>query len=141
MLTFQLIYNVYGEPQGKARPRFTRTGRAYTPKKTMQYEDEIRIAAQSAMGPTDILETPLSVYIYCNFPIPPSYSKKRRQDCLNGVERPTKKPDLDNIAKAFCDAMNGIVYRDDSQVVSLHVTKRYDTIASVHVCIREELAL
>ena len=35
--------------------------------------------------------------------------------------------------------MNGVVYKDDVQVVSLHVTKRYDTIGSVQVCVREEL--
>lgn len=140
-MTFQVIYSVYGIPQGKGRPRFTRQGRAYTPKKTMDYEEEIRLMAQKAMGSTELLETPVSVYVYCNFPVPQSYSKKRTEACLKGSERPTKKPDLDNIAKAFCDAMNGVVYKDDSQVVSLHVTKRYDAIASVHVCVREELEL
>jgi Holliday junction resolvase RusA-like endonuclease len=59
--------------------------------------------------------------------------------CLNRSDRPTKKPDADNICKAVCDAMNGIVYKDDAQVVSLHFTKRYNTIASIHVCVKEEL--
>jgi Holliday junction resolvase RusA-like endonuclease len=138
-MTFQVIYSVYGIPQGKGRPRFTRQGRAYTPKKTMDYEEEIRLMAQKAMGSTDLLETPVAVYIYANFPIPDSYSKKRKEQCLSGKEKPTKKPDGDNICKAFCDAMNGVVYKDDAQVVSLHFTKRYDAIASVHVCVREEL--
>jgi Holliday junction resolvase RusA-like endonuclease len=50
-----------------------------------------------------------------------------------------KKPDIDNVAKCFLDAMNGIVYKDDSQVVSLHVTKEYGTVGMVEVMVREEL--
>ncbi len=137
-MTFQLIFSVEGDPIGKQRPRFTKTGRTYTPKKTSDYEGMIADKAMVAMGPVTPLETPVAVYIYINHAIPASYSKKRKEACLNRFERP-KKPDLDNVAKAYLDAMNGIVYKDDVQVVSLHVTKRYDTIASVHVCVREEL--
>jgi Holliday junction resolvase RusA-like endonuclease len=113
-------------------------GRTYTPKKTSDYESQIKAQALSAMGSAEPLETPVAAYIYINHAIPASYSKKRKEACLSRLERP-KKPDLDNVAKAYLDAMNGIVYKDDVQVVSLHVTKRYDTIASVHVCVREEL--
>jgi len=136
-MSFQLIFSVEGDPVGKQRPRFAR-GRTYTPKKTVEYEKKIADKAREAMGSSEPLETPVAVYIYANHAIPASYSKKRRADCLNHLERPNK-PDLDNTAKAFLDAMNGIVYKDDVQVVILHVTKRYDTIASVHVCVREEL--
>ena len=136
-MSFTVIFNIEGNPVGKARPRFAK-GRTYTPKKTVAYEKKIADKAREAMGSSDPLETPVAVYIYANHAIPASYSKKRREACLNGLERPNK-PDLDNTAKAFLDAMNGIVYKDDVQVVSLHVTKRYDTIASVHVCVREEL--
>lgn len=136
-MSFQLIFNVEGDPVGKQRPRFSR-GRTYTPKKSVDYEKQIADKAREAMGSSEPLETPVAVYLYVNHAIPASYSKKRHADCLNRLERP-KKPDLDNTAKSFLDAMNGIVYRDDVQVVSLHVTKRYDTIASVHVCVREEL--
>lgn len=137
-MTFQLIFSVEGNPVGKQRPRFTKMGRTYTPKKTSDYESQIKAQALSAMGPAEPLETPVAVYIYINHAIPASYSKKRKEACLSRLERP-KKPDLDNVAKAYLDAMNGIVYKDDVQVVSLHVTKRYDTIASVHVCVKEEL--
>lgn len=136
-MTFQVIYSVEGDPVGKQRPKFAR-GRTYTPKKTVYYEKQIADKARSAMGSSEPLETPVSVFIYINHAVPASYSKKRREACLNRLERP-KKPDLDNCAKAYLDAMNGIVYKDDVQVVSLHVTKRYETIASVHVCVREEL--
>lgn len=138
-MTFQTTFSVYGEPQGKARPRFTRTGRAYTPQKTASYEDEIRHMAKAAMGSSDPLETPMAVYCYITLPVPQSYPKKRAEACLNGFERPTKKPDIDNIAKAFLDGMNGIVYLDDKQVVSLHVTKVYGSPACVNILVKEEL--
>ena len=137
-MTFQVLFNIYGDPVPKKRPRFTKTGRTYTPKETMTYEAEVAKMAKSAMGSTDPLETPVGAFIYINYAIPPSYSKKRREACLNRSERP-KRHDIDNVAKAVLDACNGIVYIDDVQVVSLHVTKRYDTVASVHVLFREEL--
>jgi Holliday junction resolvase RusA-like endonuclease len=137
-MTFQLIFSVEGDPVGKQRPRFTKTGRIYTPKKTSEYEGMIADKAMMAMGTATPLETPVAVYIYINHAIPASYSKKRKEACLNRLERP-KKMDIDNVCKCVLDAMNGIVYVDDRQVVSLHATKRYDTISSVHVCVREEL--
>jgi Holliday junction resolvase RusA-like endonuclease len=138
-VTFQVLFNIYGDPVPKKRPRFTKTGRTYTPKETMTYEAEVAKMAKTAMGSTDPLETPVAVYIYVALPIPPSYSKKRSEACLTGFEKPCKKPDLDNLVKSVLDGMNGIVYQDDCQIVSLHATKRYDSVASVNVLVREEL--
>ena len=95
--------------------------------------------AKAAMGITEPLETPIAAYIYISMPVPQSYSKKRSKDCLDGFERPTKRPDTDNIVKAFLDACNGIVYKDDAQVVSLHATKVFGETASVQVLFKEEL--
>lgn len=136
-MTFQLIFNVEGDPVGKQRPRFSR-GRTYTPKKSVDYENLIADKAREAMGTAEPLETPVAVYIYINYKVPASYSKQRRANCLAGIERP-KVNDIDNVCKSVLDAMNNIVYLDDKQVVSLHATKRFDTIASVHICVKEEL--
>ena len=137
-MTFQVIFSVEGNPQGKARARFTKTGRAYTPKKTVDYENEIAIKAKQAMGSSEPLKTAVAVYVYANYKVPASYSKQRRSDCLAGVERP-KVNDIDNVCKSVLDGMNNVVYVDDKQVVSLHATKRFDTIESVHVLVKEEL--
>ena len=139
-MTFQVIFSVYGNPVPKKRPRVTRFG-AYTPKESLAYEGEVAHMAKAAMGSTDPLETPIAAYIYINYAVPPSFSKKRREACLNGSERPMGQNlgDIDNVAKQILDACNGIVYLDDKQVVSLHCTKRYDAIASVHICMKEEL--
>jgi Holliday junction resolvase RusA-like endonuclease len=136
-MTFQVTYSVEGDPVGKQRPRFSR-GRTYTPKKTVDYETIIASKASQAMGSSEPLQTPLAIFIWISHAIPASYSKKRKEACLNGLDWP-KKPDLDNVAKGYLDAMNGIVYKDDVQVVKLRVSKRYDTDSRVDVLVREEL--
>ena len=59
------------------------------------------------------------------FPVPNSYSKKKRGECIAGLIKPTAKPDIDNVVKAALDAMNGVVYADDKQVFEVIVSKRY----------------
>lgn len=85
------------------------------------------------------LETPVSVYLYFRLPIPKSHPKKRQEACLSGFERHTKRPDLDNLAKSVLDGLNGVIWQDDSQIVSLHLTKVYASAPGVDVYIREEL--
>lgn len=141
-MTFQVMFQVEGTPIGKGRPKFARRGNfvsTYTPTKTRDYEELIRDAAKIAMGSTEPIETPVVACIYIIVPIPASYSKKRSAACLDGSERPCKKPDIDNIIKAYLDAMNGIVYKDDTQVVSLHATKVYGTVGMVEVMVQEHL--
>lgn len=138
---FSLTFHVDINPVPKGRPRFSKVGgfmRSYTPKKTSDYETEVRTQAQAVMT-REPLETPLAVYLYFRLPIPGSYSKKRQEACLKGLERPTKKPDIDNLAKSVLDGINGVIWRDDSQIVSLHITKVYSSQPGVDVLIREEL--
>ena len=137
-----LHFHIDGDPVPKGRPKFTSIAgfmRTYTPKKTVDYELTVRAAAKAAMGPTDLLETPVGVYLYIRLPIPKSHSKKRKDACLSGQEKPIKKPDIDNLAKSILDGMNGVIWKDDAQIVSLHVTKVYASGAGVDVLIKEEL--
>lgn len=141
-----LTFVVPGEPQGKDRPRFARRGKSistYTPKETHSYERLVRYCAVSAMREKRIrpITVSVSLTIKAYFKIPNSYTKKRREDCLNGDERPSKKPDSDNIAKIVLDGLNPKMkrskvlhkmvclqqglYLDDKQVVSLSVEKWY----------------
>jgi len=141
-MTMQVCFTVEGEPKGKGRPRFRRTKnfvQTYTDAKTKSYEQQIKDAATRAMGESEPLETPLSVFLYVRFSVPKSYSKQRTKDCLSGKEKPTKKPDIDNIAKSHLDAMNGIVYKDDVQVIFISVKKIYSAITGVDILVREEL--
>jgi len=135
-----IVFDVPLEPKSKGRPRFSRHGKftkVYTDQATLDYETAIQVCAGKAMGSQKPLETPLSVFLYIRLPIPLSYSKKRTEACLSGSERPAKKPDIDNVAKAFLDAMNGTVYLDDTQVVELNIKKVYSAVAGVDVAIME----
>jgi Holliday junction resolvase RusA-like endonuclease len=137
-----VMFNVPGKPKGKGRPRFARRGnfvKTYTDSKTADYEAQIKVAATAAMGSSEPLESPVSVYLYIRVPIPASASKKAKKAMLSGEVRPTKKPDIDNIAKSYLDALNGIVYLDDTQVISLHCTKVYSSDPGVNVMVREEV--
>ena len=141
-MSFMVMYIVYGEPVGKGRPRFARRGNfvsTYTPQKTKSYEDEIRMMAKGAMGSSEPLDTPVTVAIYIRVGMPTSFSKQKRKDALENIVKPTKKPDLDNIAKCFLDAMNDIIYLDDKQVTNLHVTKVYAETPAVEVMVKEDL--
>ena len=141
-MTFMVNFMVLGTPVPKGRPRFARRGKfvsTYSPKTTVDYESKVSESAKIAMGASEPLETPVGAYIYITLPVPASYSKKRTEACLSGQERPTKKSDIDNYCKAIFDGMNGIVFVDDSLVVSLHATKVYGTIGMVEVMVKEEL--
>lgn len=141
-MTLAVTFKVEGTPVPKGRPRFARRGKfvsTYSPKTTVDYESKVAEAARQAMGSQEPLEGPVAAYIYITLPIPASYSKKRTQACLSGEERPTKRSDIDNFCKAIFDGMNGVVFSDDSQVVSLHSTKVWGTVGMVEVLVKEEL--
>jgi hypothetical protein len=141
-MTFQITFTVDGEARGKGRPRFARRGnfvQTYTDDRTRTYEDHVRESAKRAMGATEPLETPVSLSIYIRVSVPKSYSKKRTKNCLDQIERPTKKPDNSNVLKSIEDSCNGVIYKDDSQIVDSHTRKVYSSVAGVDVFIREEL--
>lgn len=115
-----------GTPTAKGRPRFSRaSGRAYTPAKTAEAELGIKVIAALAMAGAAPFNGPLCVQMHAYFPVPASWSRKKRDAALTGVMRPTGKPDCDNLLKIL-DALNEIVWRDDAQVVDARVTKGYD---------------
>jgi Holliday junction resolvase RusA-like endonuclease len=141
-MTFVIHFHVEGIPKPKKRPRFRQFNgivQSYTDKGTREYEDHVRLTSQTAMGTTEPIETAVGVYMYIRLPIPKSHSKKRTEDCLEGREKPIKKPDIDNLAKSLLDGMNGVVFKDDSQIVSLHCTKVYSSEPGVDIMVREEL--
>ena len=131
---------IYGEPVGKGRPRFNGCGkyvRTYTPDKTVRYEKLVKSAYKEQAENYSFGDAPLRVNITAFFAPPKSATKAKRAKMLNGELYPTKKPDADNIAKIICDALNGIAYNDDSQIVRLTVNKIYSETAYVTVDISE----
>lgn len=104
-----------GMPVAKARPRFS-NGHTYTPSKTTNYEYKV---AQLYEGPK--IEGPVMLDIGFFFPIPKSWSKKKKENPPTF----TKKPDIDNLLKAIMDGLNGVAWDDDSQVNRVSMFKGY----------------
>lgn len=122
---------IMGPPAGKGRPKFTRKGHAFTPEHTRAAEKQIAWTAKSEMGSRAPMEGPLMLNFRAIYVIPKSWPKQKQMDALLGRIRPTSKPDIDNVQKLLCDAMNGIVYRDDSQIVHVECDKRYGANPSI----------
>jgi len=139
-MSFMVTFKVDADPVGKQRARYAKRGnfvQTYTPDKTRNYESLIKEAAIEAMGASEPLETPVTLYLYIRAPIPKSLPKKRIEACLNGLDKPIKKPDASNVLKSVEDAMNGVVYKDDSQIVNIHVSKVYNSQSGVDICVKE----
>lgn len=124
------------------RPRATRSGkgiRLYDPKKTTDYKMLVNIKAkeQWRSGPLEgALEVKLDIYMQ----IPKRTSKKRTIMKEQGAIRPTVKPDIDNYTKGILDALNGVTWKDDSQIVNLIANKYYseNPRVEIEVCTHED---
>lgn len=129
-------FTVPGQPVGKGRPRIGKIGphaRMFTPEKTANYEGLVAYAARAAMGGLDLLDGPCSVTLDIVCQIPASWSQKKQLQAQLGRILPTTKPDIDNVEKAIFDALNGVVWRDDVQVVRVMKAKRYGGVPGVTV--------
>jgi len=141
---------IMGEPVAQGRPRFsTASGfvRAYDPAKSKDYKQYVRLAASQQMEGNSPMEGALSLSIVVYRGLPASWSKIRTGEALRGALRPTTRPDLDNYVKGIKDALKGVVWADDSQVVSYREPfgKWYSTKPRIVIEVRpvegEQLAL
>lgn len=125
---------VPGQPQGKGRARFG-NGRTYTPAKTVAYEGLIAYAGQQVMQDFQrtLIEGPIYLTVTAYFAFPKSMSAKKRQAKL--VHWHTARPDGDNILKAACDGLNGIVWKDDCQVAFAKIAKEYADVPRLEIIV------
>lgn len=130
-------FEILGKPVAKARPRMTRKGFVYTPRGTTNYESLIRYTFQSKFPNHKPYEGLLEANITAIFDIPKSYSKKKTKELLETHNNYDHKPDCDNLAKIVLDSLNGIAYKDDSQITILHINKEYGVQPKVIVEIKE----
>lgn len=127
------IFKIPGEPVAKGRPRVTRYG-TFTPEKTLNYETLVKEMYAVTYGQT-MLDGELDIDVKLFFQIPKSASKKKQELMELGKIRPTKRPDIDNCLKIITDALNGIAYKDDSQIVQATVSKYYSNTPRAEVII------
>lgn len=123
-----LQFTIPGKVVAKQSFRYTRDGRKYINSDVKNYANWVRLCFKDTHPehlPSVFFEKALIIVISAYFEVPKSYSKKKRDMCLTGHIRPTVKPDTDNISKNIKDALNGIAYPDDKQVVEERISKFY----------------
>ena len=130
-------FTVTGDPVPKGRPRMSRCGHAYTPERTRKAEK--RIADAFRRLDADPFESAVSIRIECVFTPPRSWSKRNKAAAIDGAIKKCSKPDVDNLAKTVCDALNGIAWLDDSQIVRMSAVKRYGSESYTTVKISEDV--
>ena len=128
-------------PQPKLRPRFAIVHghvETYTPAKTKVFEAYVAAYYKKMTeGYKFDQGTPLAVTILFAMPVPSSKTKKTKKDMIDGRIQHTVKPDLDNLSKALLDALNGVAWHDDSQIVQLNVQKIYSEQPHIFLSIHE----
>ena len=102
-----------------------------TPEKTVLYENLVKLCWDEQCG--TYTEKPLYAIVSIFYSIPKSTPKKNIEPMLAGKIRPCKKPDIDNIIKIIFDALNGVAYKDDTQIFEVNATKAYGEQARVEV--------
>ena len=131
-------FEVVGKVVGKERPRVNlNSGIVYTPNKTKEYEFYIQQSFKIKYPKHEQINGRVSVDIIAFLQIPKSTSKKMKEEMLNGNISPTKKPDLDNIAKSVLDAMNKFIIIDDNQVSKISIEKKYAEEEKLLIRIKE----
>lgn len=128
MEKIEVQFVIDGNPVPKSRPKFTKSGHTYTPKKTKDYERLVGQSAWVSMAKNKIQmsKSPVHLEMIAYMPIPKSWSRRKKFQALAGALRPNR-PDIDNLLKAVLDGCNKIIYNDDSQVYSIWAKKVYET--------------
>lgn len=119
-------YTILGIPRPQGRPRFARIGnfvKTYEQKEDTHYKENV--SAQLVAQKPDFLEGAIGIHVVFHLPRPKTLPKK--------VIHHIKKPDVDNLMKGLMDACKGILWKDDTQVVMLTVTKIYGEIPRVEM--------
>lgn len=136
-------FEIIGATVGKSRPKFSTVhgfAQAIKPKDDVIYENLVKLSfQQSKSGDYDLFDKPIKMKIEAFFDIPKTFSKKRTIEAAEGRISPQKKPDVDNIAKIICDALNKVAYKDDTQIVELTIIKKYAVEPKVKITLEEYL--
>ena len=110
--------------------------KSYADPKTVNYETFIREMFCVAYPGFVPLEGSLDVEVKAFCGMPKSVSKKKRELMESGEMKPAKRPEPDNLAKVMLDALTGLTFKNDSQVVRLLVEKSYSDRPRVEVEVR-----
>lgn len=132
----EIKFTIDGPVQAQGRPRFGNR-RAYDPKSSKDYKSHVQATAIN-YSLESLIETAIELHVDIYWQRPKKYSKKKSLLQFKDDLRPTTKPDLDNLVKGIKDGMTGTLWKDDSQIVSLHVHKYYSEEPRAEVKVRFE---
>lgn len=138
------VFNKDGVPRAKGRPRAV--ARAFigasgqpeaivnlvTPSETREAEEAIKAAFVRKHPGHKPFTGPVMLRFTAIFETPRSFNRAQREAAARGVLMATRKPDKDNIEKLIVDALNGIAFVDDAQVMGGGL-KRYGSPARIEV--------
>jgi Holliday junction resolvase RusA-like endonuclease len=116
------------------KPRFRESSPRVAP-----WRADVRQGAMTAMGDDAVLEDGVAIELAFRWPRPKGhYGTGSRAAVLRAgaPELPIGMPDLDKLARAILDALTGVVWTDDAQVVDLTLSKRYADMAGPGVDVR-----
>ena len=126
-------FSIPGLPMGKGQSRLSKGGFEFTPENNLVYENRVKnVCIEKCEQRQANYTGQVAVDITAFYPFSSSYPKKKQEQIRHGA-RPTKKPDLDNIAKIILDALNHVAWQDDKQVVCMILTKNYAAVPCVSV--------
>lgn len=129
-------------PTPKQRPAWSK-GRAYTPKKTRDYEALLANVAKATMLSNKKkrfdADTPIKVTATFIFEVPKSWSKGKKEQAIKGELSPilSNTGDVDNLLKSCLDSFNGIVFEDDKTISEIVSKKKYGTKNQIIVLVEE----
>ena len=133
-------FTLYGAPVAQARARHTVAGgrvRTYDPRPSREFKSEVKAAAQAHV-PGCLLTGPLIFEARVYRPIPKGMSQAKRRLALAGMLRPVTRPDLKNYIAGIEDALEGVIYANDAQIVGYGDSgKWYGDPPRVQIAIRE----
>lgn len=134
----QLFFNFEIEPTPQLRPRVSSRGgyvRVYDPPKVKNFKNLLRSLAVHQYTRPPLLG-PLSVSLTFYRPVQKSISQSERERRLSNESKPVVKPDADNYIKATLDALNGILWHDDAQIVKIEAEKKYSDHPKITVSVK-----
>lgn len=119
-----LSFTIPGRPTQWQRTA-TFKGRRINPKAMVEGQKTIGWAAKAAMHGAVPMTGPLRLEVLCVYAVPASWPAWKRAAALKGQVWKTSVPDHDNLTKQIGDALNGIAFVDDAQIVRSSIAKRY----------------
>lgn len=125
-----LVLDVPWLIRGKDRHRYNRFQQRHHPDaKAKAAEKTLGQAAMAARRGPWLLTGAIAMHAAVLMPVPESWPKRKKAEALAGLVRPTVKPDYDNVAKLIGDALNEVIWQDDSQIADGRVVRWYSADA------------